>query len=120
MIRKYDLLKNVLIDIEEGIRDGINADIIAKKHTLSSIHLQRLFKFAFNQPLGAYIRSRKLTASLESLLSTKSNLINIALDYGFEYEQSYLRSFKREFGVTPGNIRKTGQTVKVTPPLDIA
>jgi len=118
--RKHDLLKNVLFDIEEGIRDGINADTLAKKHTLSSIHLQRLFKVAFKQPIGSYIRSRRLSASLESLLSTKSKLINIALDYGFEYEQSYLRSFKREFGVTPGNIRKTGQTVKITPPLDIA
>ena len=118
MIRKQDLLKNVLIDIEEGIREGINADTLAKKHTLSSIHLQRLFKLTFNQPLGTYIRSRKLTASLESLLGTDSTLINIALDYGFEYEQSYLRSFKREFGVTPGAIRKTGRTVKVTPPLN--
>ena len=116
MVRKHDLLKNVIIDIEEGIRDGINADALARKHTLSSIHLQRLFKHAFKQPLGAYIRSRRLTASLESLLSTNSKLVNIAFDYGFEYEQSYSRSFKREFGVTPGNIRKTGQTVKVTPP----
>jgi AraC family transcriptional regulator len=117
--RKHDLLKNVLIDIEEGIRDGVNADTLAMKHTLSSIHLQRLFKHAFKQPLGAYIRSRRLTASLESLLSTDSKLVNIALDYGYEYEQSYLRSFKREFGFTPGNIRKTGRMVKATPPLDL-
>jgi len=117
MVRRHDLLKNVLIDIEEGIRDGINADTLAKKHTLSSIHLQRLFRLTFKQPIGAYIRSRRLTASLESLLSTNSRLINIAMDYGFEYEQSYLRSFKREFGVTPGLIRKTGKTVKITPPL---
>jgi len=119
MKRKHDLLRNVLTDIEEGIRNGINTDTLAKKHTLSSIHLQRLFKFAFKQSLGAYIRSRRLAASLESLLGTNSKLINIALDYGFEYEQSYLRSFKREFGVTPGIIRKTGQTVKVTPPLNL-
>jgi len=120
MIRKYDLLKNVLTDIEEGIRDGINTDSIARKYTLSSIHLQRLFRFAFKKSIGAYIRSRRLTASLESLLNTNYNLINIALEYGFEYEQSFLRSFKREFGVTPGFIRKTRQTVKVTPPLNIA
>jgi len=119
MIRKDDLLKNVLTDIEEGMKDGINTDIIAQKHTLSSVHLQRLFKFTFKQPLGAYIRSRKLTASLESLLNTNSNLINIALDYGFDYEQSYVRSFKREFGVTPGFLRKTGLIVKVTPPLNL-
>ena len=119
MIRKYDLLRNVLADIEEGIRDGINADIIAKKHALSSIHLQRLFRYAFKKSIGAYIRSRRLTASLESLLNTNYNLINIALEFGFEYEQSYLRSFKREFGVTPGIFRKTGQTVRATPPINL-
>ncbi|MDR2718956.1 MAG: helix-turn-helix domain-containing protein [Treponema sp.] len=106
MIRTNDLLKNVLADIEEGIRNGINTDTIAKKHTLSSVHLQRLFKVAFNQPLGAYIRSRRLTASLESLSDRNSKLVNIALEYGFGYEQSYLRSFKREFGTTPGKLRK--------------
>jgi len=81
--------------------------------------LQRLFKFAFNQSLGAYIRSRKLTASLESLLNTDSKLLSIALGYGFDYEQSYVRSFKREFGVTPGSVRKTGQVVKIRPPLHL-
>jgi transcriptional regulator GlxA family with amidase domain len=107
MIRTNDLLKNVLADIEEGIRNSINTDIIAKKHTLSSIHLQRLFKFTFKQSLGAYIRSRRLTASLESLRNANYKLIDIAQEYGFGYEQSYLRSFKREFGVTPGRFRKT-------------
>jgi AraC family transcriptional regulator len=106
MIRTHDLLKNVLIDIEKGIKNGINTDIIAKKHTLSPVHLQRLFKFSIKQTLGSYIRSRKLAASLDILLNTDSKLLNIALDYGFEYEQSYIKAFKREFGITPGKFRK--------------
>jgi len=114
-----DLLKSVLNEIEKRIIENINADFLAEHLGISSAHLQRLFKFAFKQPLGTYIRSRKLAASLESLLNTDSNLLDIALEYGFEYEQSYLRSFKREFGVTPGIIRKTGKIVKVTPPLNL-
>jgi AraC-type DNA-binding domain-containing proteins len=114
-----DLLKSVLNEIEKRITEDINADFLAEHSGISSIHLQRLFKFAFKQSLGAYIRSRKLAASLESLLNTGSNLLDIALEYGFEYEQSYLRSFKREFGVTPGIIRRTGKIVKVTPPLNL-
>jgi transcriptional regulator GlxA family with amidase domain len=105
MIRTNDLLKNVLVDVEEGIRNGITTDIIAKKHTLSSIHLQRLFKVTFKQSLGAYIRSRRLMASLDGLRNN-NKLIDIAHEYGFRYEQSYLRSFKREFGTTPGKLRK--------------
>jgi AraC family transcriptional regulator len=119
MQKPGELLESVLNEIEKRIKEDINADFLADNAGLSSIHLQRLFKFAFNQPIGSYIRSHKLTASLESLLSTNSNLVSIALEYGFDYEQSYLRSFKQEFGVTPGIIRKTGQIVKVTPPLNL-
>jgi len=119
MQKPGDLLKSILNEIEKRIKEDINADFLANYAGLSSIHLQRLFKFAFNQSLGAYIRSRKLTASLESLLNTNSKLVSIAFEYGFEYEQSYVRSFKREFGVTPGIIRKTGQIVKITPPLNL-
>jgi len=117
MQKPGDLLENLINEIEKRIKEDINADFLADKLGISSVHLQRLFKFAFKQSLGAYIRSRKLTASLDSLLSTNSNLLNIALEYGFEYEQSYIRTFKREFGVTPGDLRKTGQIIKIKPPL---
>jgi len=117
MKKTYDLLKNVLIDIEKEIRNGINTDIIAKKHNLSSIHLQRLFKFTFKQPLGAYIRSRRLTESLNDLLHTNKKIIDLALEYGFSYEQSYISSFRREFGLSPGNLRKSKQIVKTQLPL---
>jgi AraC family transcriptional regulator len=104
----------VLNEIENRIKEDINADSLADSLGFSSVHLQRLFKLAFKQSLGAYIRSRKLTESLKDLLNPDSRLIDIALEYGFEYEQSYLRSFKREFGVTPGVFRKTGQIRKVS------
>ena len=107
MIRTNELLKNVLTDIEKGVKDGIKADIIAKKHALSEVHLQRLFKSKFNQPLGFYIRTYKLAESIDDLLNTDLKILDIALGYGFEYEQSYIRAFKREFGITPGKLRKS-------------
>ena len=119
MFNPGELLENVLNVIEKRIKEDINADILADTFGLSSIHLQRLFKFAFKQPLGSYIRSRRLSASLESLLYSGSTVIDIAMEYGFDYEQSYIRTFKREFGVTPGDLRKTGQIGKITPPLHI-
>jgi AraC family transcriptional regulator len=109
MIKTHDLLKKVLTDIDENIRDGINVDTVVKKQSISERHLQRLFKSAFNQSLGFYIRTRKLAASVDDLLNTNLNVLDIALDYGFEYEHTYIRAFKRKFGITPGNLRKTRQ-----------
>jgi len=107
MISTNELLKNVLTDIEMGVRSGINPGFIAKKHDLSEVHLQRLFKSKFNQPLGFYIRTHKLAESIDDLLNTDLKILDIALDYGFEYEQSYIRAFKREYGITPGKFRKS-------------
>jgi len=117
MLKPYELLDNVLLEVEERIKKDLNADTLAENFALSSVHLQRLFKFAFKQPLGAYIRSRKLTASLKELLNTDSNILDIAMEYGFDYEQSYIRAFKREFGLPPGELRRTKQIVKVTAPF---
>jgi|GEM_PF-645932 len=119
MQKSFDLLKNLLNDIEEGLKDDLNSDTLADNYSLSTTHLRRLFQFAFNQPLGSYIRLRKLSSSIEDLLNTNLNILDIVILYGFEYEQTYIRSFKREFGITPGDLRKKGQIIKIKPPLHL-
>ncbi|MDR2546147.1 MAG: helix-turn-helix transcriptional regulator [Lachnospiraceae bacterium] len=119
MNNPHDLLENVLLDIESNVKTNITADMLAKKHYISSTHLQRLFKFAFEQTLGSYIKQRKLAASLDCLLTTDMNILNVAIEFGFEYEQTYIRAFKRIFGATPGEVRKTEKIVDVLPPLHL-
>ena len=117
MLRPYDLIENILLDIENGIREDVNASTLAEKYSISERHLRRLFKFAFNQSIAGYIRSRRLAATLDDLLETDFNILDIALEYGFDYEQTYINAFKREFRITPGNLRKSWRIVKIKPPL---
>jgi AraC family transcriptional regulator len=119
MPKPYELLENILVDIEQNIKDGINAESLSQKYAYSERHLRRLFTFAFKQPISGYIRSRRLAASLGDLTGTDTNILNIALDYGFGYEQTYIRAFKQEFGLTPGDFRRAGQIVKIKPPLHL-
>jgi len=119
VLRPYNLLEDVLIEIENGIKEYTNVDTIAKNFSLSERHLRRIFKFAFKQTLGDYIRSRKLSASLNDLKNENTNILNIALNYGFDYEQNYIRAFKREFGITPSSFRKTGNIIKEKQPFHL-
>jgi len=119
MRKPYDLLKCLLNNIEEGLKHNINTDTLSGRYSLSSTHLRRLFQFAFGQTIGTYIRSRKLSSSINDLLDTSLNILDIALLYGFEYEQTYIRSFKREFGITPGDFRKSGRILPIKPPLHL-
>jgi len=118
-MKPYALLENILLDIEKGIINNISAFTLSKKYNLSEVHLRRLFSFAFNKTISGYIRSRALSESINDLLNTDKNIIDIALEYGFGYEQSYSRSFRREFGISPSILRKSGQIVKIQPPLHL-
>lgn len=117
MLKPYDLLEDMLIEIENSINENINIGSLAEKFSLSERHLRRIFSFAFKKTLGDYIRSRKLSASLDDLRKDDNNILNIALDYGFEYEQNYIRSFRREFGITPSDFRKTGKMITEKQPF---
>jgi|GEM_PF-2559950 len=119
MYKNDKLLENVLNEIEAKLKADIDTEYLAKRFTVSSTHLRLLFKSAFGQSIGSYIRSRKMTVSIEDLLGTNLNILDIAYDYGLGYEQSYIRAFKREYGLTPGEIRKskTHKIIRKTAPL---
>lgn len=119
MLQPYDLMEQLLSAIEHHITETVTISDLSNQFYISAVHLQRLFKFAFGLPLAGYIRSRKLAASVEKLLSTDYRIIDIANEYGFTHEQAYIRAFKKEYHITPGELRRTGMVVKVLPPLQI-
>jgi len=114
------ILENVLNEIENSPDSKLTAQNLAKTANMSAVHLQRLFRLVFGRSLASYIRSRRLAASLECLLRTDYRIIDIAEEYGFNYEQSFIRAFKREFGLTPGQLRLGGHFTKVMPPLQLS
>jgi len=113
----YPVLRKLLREIEESHFKNITVSEAARKQRLSPSHLRRLFKDAFGVPLAGYMRSRRLQLSLEKLLCADAGLADIAAEYGFDYAQSYIRAFKREFGLTPGEARGSGNIIEVRPPL---
>ncbi len=117
MTDPYDLLSLTLSMIEDRINEKLSISKLSGFLGISDIHLQRLFKFAFGMPLASYIRSRKLASSSLMLTTTSFNIIDIANEYDFSHEQTYIRAFKREYGITPGELRKSGKIITVIPPL---
>ncbi|WP_193726615.1 helix-turn-helix domain-containing protein [Paenibacillus guangzhouensis] len=117
-IQPYQLLSELLSRIEENV-SGTSETEYLNDLPVSTVHLRRLFKFAFGVPLQSYIRSRKLAVSLENLMQTDKRVLDIAIECGYEHEQTYIRAFKREYGITPGECRESGRNIHVTPPLHL-
>ncbi|KOY16187.1 helix-turn-helix domain-containing protein [Paenibacillus xylanivorans] len=114
----YKLLIELLSQIEKNVSGPSETEYWAKL-PISIVHLRRLFRFTFGIPLQSYIRSRKLANSVEKLMLTEKRILDISMDCGYEHEQTYIRAFKREYGLTPGECRHSGKNIHITPPLHL-
>lgn len=117
-MKPYRAVKFILETIEKNIELELNIDYFARETGISQIHLQRIFKMAFGIPLARYIKLRKLSASVKKLAFLNYRVIDVANEFGFEHEQSYIRAFKREFNITPGQFRNSSAILKTTPPFN--
>jgi AraC-like DNA-binding protein/predicted transcriptional regulator YdeE len=91
--------------IETKLDEDVALSEVAKTAGISQWHFQRIFKALTGETLKTYIRSRRLAASLERLLSTDLRVLDIAMLAGFESQEAFARAFKQAFGLTPQKYR---------------
>lgn len=94
--------------IEEHLDGDLSTDSIANVAGFSKWHFQMIFSSAVGDTLKEYIRKRRLTAALYLLGNTNRRILDIALEAGFESQESFTRAFKAMFGKNPGECRSDG------------
>jgi len=117
-LANQSLIEDVVVLIEENLKNYLSLDEISDGLGISKFHLHRIFKAITGMPLISYVRGRKLTSSLNDLFNTDLNIIDIAYEYNFEYEQSYVRAFKRLFGISPSIFRQQRCELSVVQRID--
>lgn len=86
--------------IEAHIGEELTTERIARQAGYSLYHFCRVFQACMGLPVMEYVRKRRLSlASTE--LSSGRRLIDIAMDYGFETQSGFTKSFRKEFGYSP-------------------
>lgn len=93
--------------LKEHYYEPLSIPQIASHIGVSSIYLNRVFKLSTEKTLSEYLNYYRITQSIE-LLKNKSNTINyISEAIGYNDVRSYIRFFKKFYGMTPGEYRKT-------------
>jgi AraC family transcriptional regulator len=69
------------------------------------VQLSRQFKRYYGEPLGDYLRRRRIEMGAQKLLSGWGSLCEIAHSVGFSDHAQFTRTFKRFMGVTPSEFR---------------
>lgn len=101
-----ECLRTVLTVTEELRHERLSMQELSARAHLSPSHLQRIFRLTTGQSLMDYVRGRKLAHSLRELGDGSLRIIDIAIQYGFHHEQSYIRAFRSEYGCTPNQARR--------------
>ena len=94
--------------IENNLLNDFDISEVSAVAHYSKFHFMRIFKMMTGDKLGDYIRKRRISESAIDLVESDLSILNIALKYQFESQESYTRSFKSVFDVTPGFFRKRG------------
>lgn len=110
MINEDILFIDELIEwIEINLEKRPTLDDVAKISGYSKWHLQRKFKSIVGLQLASYIRGRVLTRAAVALRISRRPIIEISDELGFDSQQTFTRTFKKRFGVTPNSFRQMEQ-----------
>ncbi len=102
----FERIQKAVDFIERNLKERIVLEDIAKEACLSKYHFHRIFSSVVGETIGDYIRKRRLTEASKILMNYSMKVAEIAFEYQFETQQSFSRSFKNHFGISPGQYRK--------------
>ncbi|WLI76191.1 helix-turn-helix domain-containing protein [Kosakonia sp. H02] len=114
-----DFISDLLFWLEKNLEQPLSIEIIEKRAGYSRWHLQRIFREVTGIPMATYIRRRRLCKAATALKISSDSILNIALRYRFNTQQSFNRRFKDHFGMAPGIWRseETWDFSKLAPPI---
>jgi len=100
----------VMIAIEKKLRSVLhekmpNLEVIAKEFFMSESTLKRQFKQTYGKAIYEYYLDKKMEKAKKMLADSELTIAQIAYALGYEKPSSFIKTFKKYFGVSPGSLR---------------
>lgn len=103
--RSYNIMKSIEW-MRENVAEKITADDMAKRADMSRSTYFRLFAKMFGTTPGEYLLGYRLRLAKKLLRSTDDTVLGIALACGFFDSSHFIRSFRKQEGVSPERFRR--------------
>lgn len=117
-MEKFSVLTQTLEYIEDNICESISRKDIADHCAYSLSSLEKMFRRAFHIGIADYISRRKITLASRELLQTDSTVLDIAMKYGYNSHEVFLRAFAKIWGENPSEYRRKRSFSEIYPKLD--
>ena len=111
-------LRQALTLMEEGGVDPFRVEDIAAQLGLSAFHFCRAFKETTGMPPLRFIQQRRLARAREILSQRTLSVSDVSAEVGYRDPSHFAALFRREFGVSPGEFRRSLQASPANGPRE--
>ena len=106
--QRHDTVQEIISILRDHYREPVSLAMIARSVGFSESECCRLFKRVTGETILHYLRSYRLTRSIELLEDSDLSVSQIAYESGFSSASYYIESFRKELHQTPLQYRKAG------------
>ena len=101
-------INTILLFIDKNLDSELSLETVAKVGFYSPFHFHRIFKAITNETLNSYITRKRIEKTASILLHQKNvSITELSLQYGFNSNSSFTRTFKKFYGISPSDFRKS-------------
>lgn len=108
-------INEVLNYIQENLSSRMDLNTLAQIGCFSPFHFHRLFKVFVGEPIGSYIKRKKLEQAAHLLSYSNESVSEIGYQVGYETPSSLSTAFQKQFDCTPTYFRKHFKNFKKSP-----
>ena len=103
----HSTVNNVIMYINENVETSMTVEEVAKRYSISTSHLSRIFREHTGTTLVEYITIRKVEESQYYLRFSEEKIASISDKFHFCNQSYFTRMFKKYTGQTPRRFRSS-------------
>lgn len=117
-MNNIEILTKAFEFIEENLQNDIKTQDVAKACACSKSVLEKIFKYVSHFSVHEYIVKRRMTVAAKFIATQKdSNLLDVALAFGYSTNESFSRAFKSVWNCNPSEFKEKKEIFELFPRL---
>src|SRR5271165_743574 len=105
----------VLTHIQEHLDEALDLEELARVACFSSFHFHRIFAVMTGETIAEHVRRVRLERAAVELRSGAKQVIQVALDAGYEAHAAFTRAFNAAYGLSPTEFRRATGPIAIRP-----